>query len=346
MCLCAYEHDSHIKVIGIGSLGINAINSMISANLERVDFIAINTNSENLLTSKASHQLVFEPEAVCQNSDVAELYRQKLITLSEGADVIFIVCGLGGHCETSLLSFVAESVQNICLTIAAVTLPFLFEGSERAKHALTSLKKLTHRVDSTITIPSYHLQNASGDHDTDKLFSMATSKLSRAVLSISSSLICKTDHFCCEFANLLSAMSNSRISLYGEGRAPLAPNAAENVIRDPLLKDLPCLAYKAALIPIIDYNITLEDFASAAEILEAKLKNQFVDDPDIFINLYTPKTAPDEVSISLFVAGIAPEAFLTKAEEVYGIQPLRPHVAKALKFSLQKHHKLYEDLAK
>lgn len=345
MCLCAYEHDSHIKVIGIGSLGINAINGMIPANLDRVDFIAIDTTPENLSASKASQQLVFEAEAIRANNELAETYRQQLITLTEEADLIFIICGLGGSCGAILLPFIA-SIPKTYLTIAAVTLPFLFEGRERAKHALTSLKKLTHLVDSTITIPSYHLQNTFGDHDTGKLFSMATSKLSRAVLSIASSLVCKTDHFCFEFANLLTAMNNSRISLYGEGRAPLAPNAAENAIRDPLLNDLPCLAYKAALIPILDYNITFENFASAAEILEAKLKNQFVDAPDIFINLYTPKTAPDEVSISLFVAGIAPEAFLTKAEEVYGIQPLRPHVAEALKFSLQKHHKLYEDLAK
>ena len=346
MCLCAYEHDSHIKVIGIGSLGINAINGMIPANLERVDFIAIDTAPENLSASKASQKLVFDPEAIRANNEIAETYRQQLITLTDEADIIFIVCGLGGSCGATLLPFIAESIAKIGLTIGAVTLPFHFEGKERAKHALASLKHFSQFVDSTIIIPSYHLQNAFDDHDTDKLFSMATSKLSRAVLSIASSLTCKADHFCFEFANLLTAMSNSRISLYGEGRAPLAPNAAENVIRDPLLKDLPCLAYKAALIPIIDYNITLEDFASAAEILEAKLKNQFVDDPDIFINLYTPKTAPEEVSISLFATGIETEAFLTNAEEVYGIQPLRPHVAEALKFSLQKHHKLYEDLAK
>ena len=102
-------------------------------------------------------------------------------------------------------------------------------------------------------------------------------------------------------------------------------NAAENVFWDPLLNDLPCLAYKTALIPIIDYNFTLEDFGSTAEILEAKLKNQFVEEPEMIINLYTPQTAPDEVSISLFATGIETKAFLTKAEEVYGIQ--RPHVA-------------------
>jgi len=346
MCLCSYEHDYHIKVIGIGRLGINAINGMIPANLERVDFIAIDTAPENLSASKASQKLVFDPEAIRANNEIAETYRQQLITLTDEADIIFIVCGLGGSCGATLLPFIASIPPKTCLTIGTVTLPFLFEGRERAKLALTSLKHFAQFVDSTIVIPCYHLQNAYGDHDTGKLFSMATSKLSRAVLSIASSVICKTDHICLEFAYLLTVMSNSHISLYGEGRAPLAPNAAENVFRDPLLNDLSCLAYKAALIPIIDYNITLEDFASAAEILEAKLKNQFVDDPEIFINLYTPQTAPDEVSISLFVAGIDPETFLTKAEEIYGIQPLRPHVAKALKFSLQKHHQLYEDLAK
>ena len=68
-------------------------------------------------------------------------------------------------------------------------------------------------------------------------------------------------------------------------------------------------------------------FGSTAEILEAKLKNQFVEEPEMIINLYTPQTAPDEVSISLFATGIETKAFLTKAEKVYGIQPLRPHVA-------------------
>lgn len=345
MCLCPCEHDCRIKVIGIGSLGINVINGMIPANLERVDFIAIDTAPENLSASKASQKLVFDPEAIRANNEIAETYRQQLIALTEEADLIFIVCGLGGSCGAILLPFIA-SIPKTCLTIAAVTLPFLFEGRERAKHALTSLKPFARFVDSTIVIPCYHLQNTFGDHDTGKLFSMATSKLSRAVLSIASSLVCKTDHICLEFAYLLTVMSNSHISLYGEGRAPLAPNAAENVFLDPLLKDFPRLAYETALIPIMDYDFTLEDFASAAEILQEKLKNQFVEEPEIFINLYTPQTATEEVIISLFVAGIETEVFLTKAEEAYGIQSPRSHVAEALKFSLQKHHQLYEDLAK
>ena len=157
------ETFARIKVVGVGGSGGKAISRMIEAKLTGVDFVAINTDSQDLHHNKASEKVHIgknltkglgsgmNPEVGRQ---AAEENRDEIQEVLKGADMVFVTCGLGGGTGSGAAPIVAETAKELgALTVAVVTKPFTFEGIQRKIIADESLENLRERVDALITIP-------------------------------------------------------------------------------------------------------------------------------------------------------------------------------------------------
>ncbi|MBQ2994281.1 MAG: cell division protein FtsZ, partial [Peptococcaceae bacterium] len=158
---------ANIKVIGVGGGGGNAVNRMIAANLEGIEFIVANTDAQALEMSKAPTKIQLggkltrglgaggNPE-VGQKS--AEESKEELTQALKGADLVFVTAGMGGGTGTGAAPVVAEVAKSVgALTIGIVTKPFGFEGGRRRKQAMEGIERLSAQVDSIVTIPNDRL---------------------------------------------------------------------------------------------------------------------------------------------------------------------------------------------
>ena len=156
-----------IKVIGVGGGGSNAVNRMISLGLEGVEFIAVNTDAQALLTALAPKRMQIgekltrglgagaRPEI---GEKAAQESREEILKALEGSDMVFITAGMGGGTGTGAAPIVAECAREIgALTVGVVTRPFTFEGPKRKKNADMGIENLKRNVDTIITIPNDRL---------------------------------------------------------------------------------------------------------------------------------------------------------------------------------------------
>ena len=160
-------HEPVLKVIGVGGAGVNAVNRMIEAGVEGVDFIAVNTDVQSLQTSSADETLHIGPQLTRGLGAGAnpELGRQSALeehdalkALIKGADMVFITCGSGGGTGTGAAPVVARIARELgALTVGVVTKPFSFEGTRRAEAAERGVEDLAGEVDTLITIPNSRL---------------------------------------------------------------------------------------------------------------------------------------------------------------------------------------------
>jgi len=188
-----------IKVVGVGGGGGNAVNRMIAANVEGIEFIVANTDAQVLATSKAETKIQLgtkltrglgaggNPEV---GSKSAEESREELEKALAGADLVFVTAGMGGGTGTGAAPVVAEVAKRLgALTIAIVTKPFAFEGKKRMKQALAGIERLSEHVDSIVTIPNDRLlQIANKDTTLEAAFSFADDILRQGVQGISDTI--------------------------------------------------------------------------------------------------------------------------------------------------------------
>jgi len=159
--------DAKIKVIGIGGGGSNAVNRMIESGLDRVEFIAVNTDSQALLMSKSPKRMQIGEKltrglGAGARPDIGERAAQEsrndILEALRGSDMVFITAGMGGGTGTGAAPVVAECAREVnALTVAVVTRPFTFEGPKRKKNADMGIEKLKQNVDAIITIPNDRL---------------------------------------------------------------------------------------------------------------------------------------------------------------------------------------------
>ena len=215
-----------IKVVGLGGGGCNAINRMIES-VKGVEFIAANTDLQVLNSSKASIQLQIgkkltnglgagaDPEI---GKNAALESKEEIKAVLDGADMVFITCGLGGGTGTGAAPIVAEIAKELgALTVAIVTKPFAFEGKRRMDHAIKGLEELKKHVDTLIVIPNDRLREIIYK-STPMLdaFREVDNVLRRGVQSISD-LIAVTGLVNLDFADIRTVMQNSGSALIGIG---------------------------------------------------------------------------------------------------------------------------------
>ena len=245
----AYASNVNIKVIGVGGGGGNAVNRMISTNIRGVEFIAVNTDSQVLLTSSAAQKLTIGEKATKgfgagANPEIgkraAEESLEAIKEVLTGADMVFITTGMGGGTGTGAAPVIAKAAQEMgILTVGIVTKPFGFEGRRRMMQAEAGIRELKEYVDSLIVIPNERLKHVSDTRITMlNAFAIADDVLRRGVQSVSE-LINVPGFINLDFADVTSVMKDAGLAHMGVGSAQgpdKATMAATAAISSPLLE--------------------------------------------------------------------------------------------------------------
>lgn len=243
------ESFARIRVVGVGGSGGNTINHMVSSHVVGVDFLAVNTDAQDLQKSKAKRKIHIgrnltrglgtgmDPDL---GKQAAEETREEIQEALKGSDMVFVTCGMGGGTGTGAAPAVAKIARELgALTVGVVTKPFSFEGAQRMRLADNGIMELRKSVDAIIIIPNDKLmQIVSRETGIKNAFQMCDDILKQAVEGISD-LITTTGIINVDFADVRTIMHNAGSALMGIGTAigeKRAETAARLAINSPLLE--------------------------------------------------------------------------------------------------------------
>jgi cell division protein FtsZ len=269
-----HSQNAVIKVIGVGGGGGNAINHMLSGEIEGVDFICANTDAQALRNSEVRTLLQLGSDitkglGAGANPDIGKQAamedRDRIEEVLTGADMVFITAGMGGGTGTGAAPVVAQVAKDLgILTVAVVTKPFGFEGGKRMTIAEKGMEELGAHTDSLITIPNEKLLAVLGkDMSLLNAFKAANDVLLHAVQGIAE-LITRPGLINVDFADVRTVMSEMGAAMMGSGEASgdnRAREAAERAIRSPLLEDVNLAGAKGILVNITaGLNLAIGEF--------------------------------------------------------------------------------------
>ena len=274
------QNVTNIKVIGVGGGGGNAVNRMVEAGLSGVEFVAMNTDQQALLNSKATQKVQLgakltkgrgagaDPEI---GQRAAEESKDEITNSLKGAQMVFITAGMGGGTGTGAAPVVAETAHDLgILTVGIVTKPFAFEGKRKMAQAEQGIASLMMHVDSLIVIPNERLKLISQEKITlMNAFEAADNVLRQGVESISS-LINIPAFINLDFADVRSIMKDAGFAHMGVGVAKgagKAENAAKAAISSPLLETSIAGAHGVIINITSSPDIGLEDVETAAGLI-------------------------------------------------------------------------------
>jgi len=275
------EQKANLKVIGVGGAGGNAVTRMITSGMQGVDFIAINTDAQDLDNNPSEHKVQIGKNltkglGAGANSSVGkealEADREMISTLLDGADMAFITAGMGGGTGTGAAPAVAQvSREQGVLTVGIITLPFSFEGPKRMNRALEGLADMKKACDTVIAIPNQKLMSIVDKSTTlPEAFNMADTILHQAAKGISD-LINVQGVINLDFADVETIMKNMGEAIMGTGIATgdeRAVLAAQQAISSPLLDDASIKGAQGVLVNITGGNdLTLMEANEATSII-------------------------------------------------------------------------------
>jgi len=303
---------AEIKVIGVGGGGSNAVNRMIDAGLQGVDFISMNTDAQALQLSKAEQRFQIGAKltkGLGAGADpsigrkAAEESKDELYNCLQGADMVFITAGMGGGTGTGAAPIVAEIAKEIgALTVGVVTRPFRFEGRKRAVQAEDGIQELKTKVDTLIVIPNDRLlEVADKQTPLSEAFRLADDVLRQGVQGISD-LIAVPGLINLDFADVKTIMLDTGSALMGIGHASgerRAIEAANMAISSPLL-ETSIEGAKGVLLSITGGNdLALFEVNEAADHIQAAA------DPDanIIFGAVIDENCNDEIRITVIATG-------------------------------------------
>lgn len=304
-----------IKVIGVGGGGGNAVNHMVAAKIEGVEFICANTDAQALKNVAAKTVLQLGSEitkglGAGANPEVgrqAALEDRKLIEeFIQGSDMLFITAGMGGGTGTGAAPVVAEIAKDLgILTVAVITKPFPFEGKKRMRLAEEGIEQLVNHVDSLITIPNARLLPVLGKNITlAGAFSAANDVLLGAVQGIAE-LITNPGLINLDFADVRTVMSEMGMAMMGAGSArgdERAREAAEQAISSPLLEDVDLKGARGILVNVIaNAEMTLNEFQEVNDVVAALAS----DEATIIVGTSLDNSLEDELRVTIVATGLA-----------------------------------------
>jgi len=307
------ESFARIKVIGIGGSGKNALNHMINCKVKGVEFISMNTDTQDLHNSLAEKKVHLgknlthglgagmDPEV---GRRAAEETKAEIQDVIKGADMIFIACGMGGGTGTGAAPIVAQAAKEQgILTVAVVTKPFSFEGNQRMKIAEAGLAELEKEVDAILVIPNDRLIVISGkDVGFRQAFAMCDEVLKQAVEGISE-LITTPGMINVDFADIKAVMYDAGSALMGVGIAAgdgRAEKAALQAINSPLL-DLSISGAKGVLFAISGGDdLTIHEIQEAAKVITESIDK---DAKVIFGTIRDEKLKKGEMKVTVIATG-------------------------------------------
>jgi cell division protein FtsZ len=307
------ESDAKIKVVGVGGGGGNAVNMMISYDLNGADFIVANTDSQALAASQSPIKIQLgveitrglgagsDPDVGKQSAvESRDMIRDHL----SGADMVFITAGLGGGTGTGGAPVVAEIAKDLgALTVAVVTKPFLFEGKKRERQSEEGIAALKETVDTLIVIPNQRLLGIGGRNmSLLDAFKKADDILYHAVKGISD-LVMVPGLINLDFADVKNVMSEMGLALMGTGIASgenRAVEAAQKAVSSPLLEDNTIQGARGVLL-----NITGGPDMTLFEVNEAStlVQSEAHEDANIIFGTVIDDTMGDDIRITVIATG-------------------------------------------
>jgi len=308
--------NAKIRVIGIGGGGGNALNRMIEAGINGVDFIAVNTDVQALTSSRAPIKFQIGPQLTKglgsggrpeTGKGAAMEDTEKLLELLEGSDMVFLTAGLGGGTGTGATPIIANLASELdILCVAICTLPFEFEGRLRARQAAEGLADLKSAVDTVIAIPNERLlQTVSLDTSIQDAFRIADDVLRQAVQGVSD-LITTPGIINLDFADVRTIMKGMGMAFMGTGLAAgqnRAAEAANKAISSPLLIDTTIQGAKGILINITGgKDLTLHEVQKAAQLIHTLAHP----DANIIFGAIIDPTMKEMVKVTVIATGFEP----------------------------------------
>ena len=327
-----YDLVTQIKVVGVGGGGGNAVNRMVESNVQGVEFIAVNTDKQVLINSKATTKIQIgekvtsgqgagaKPEV---GKKAAEESLESINEVLAGTDMVFITAGMGGGTGTGAAPVIAQLAKDKgILTVGIVTKPFEFEGRRRMTQAEAGIAELAQHVDSLIVIPNERLKLVSDQKITFlNAFSIADDVLRQGVKSIAE-LIKVPGIINLDFADVTSVMKDAGHAHMGVGRASgkdKAEKAATDAISSPLLETTIQGAKGVIILISACADVTLDDVDVAATIV----KDAADIDANIIFGASVDPSLDDEMIVTVIATGFGkdgnvntpPVAEAKKAEE-------------------------------
>ena len=315
------ELKPRILVLGVGGAGGNAINGMIDSGLQGVEFIAVNTDAQDLNNSKAKAKIqigmnLTKGLGAGAKLDIGQAAADEslndIINTLQTANMVFITAGMGGGTGTGSAHVIARAAKELnILTVGVVTLPFLYEGPSRMRRAQQGLEELRKHVDTIIVIPNQNLFKITNEQTTfEESFELSNDVLLHGVQSITD-LMVRPGLINLDFADVETVMSSMGKAMMGTGQAEgegRAIKAAEMAISNPLIDDYTLKGAKGLLV-----NITGGKDLKLFEVDEAVNKVRAEVDPEaeLIIGAITDSTLDGSMRVSIVATaldGQQPEA--------------------------------------
>ncbi|MDK2783261.1 cell division protein FtsZ [Thermococcus sp. 101 C5] len=317
--------QAKIYVVGVGGAGCNTINRMMEVGIEGAKIIAINTDAQDLLKVRAHKKILIGKELTRGlgagnnpkvGEEAAKESEREIRGALEGADMIFITCGLGGGTGTGAAPIVAELAKKMgALTVSVVTLPFTVEGIRRIKNAEYGLERLRKNSDTVIVIPNDKLMEVAPQLPIHMAFKVADEILVQAVKGITE-LITKPGLVNLDFADVKAVMKDGGIAMIGIGESDSekrALEAATQALNSPLL-DVDISGAKGALISIAGSDVKLEEAQQIIELVTSKL------DPEaqVIWGIQLDPELEKTIRVMVVVTGVSsPYAVVEESESPY-----------------------------
>ena len=308
------ELQPRLLVMGVGGAGGNAINEMIDNGMQGVEFIAVNTDAQDLKHSKAKSKVQIglnltkglgAGAKIDIGQAAADESLNEIINILQGANMVFIAAGMGGGTGTGAAHVIARAAKELnILTVGVVTLPFLYEGPSRMSRAQIGLEELRKHVDTIIVIPNQNLFKIANEQTTfEESFNLSNNVLMHGVQSVTD-LMVRPGIINLDFADVETVMASMGKAMMGTGEAEgdgRAMKATEMAISNPLIDDYTLKGAKGLLV-----NITGGKDLKLFEVDEVvnKIRSEVEADAEVIIGAITDPTLEGKIRVSIVATSL------------------------------------------
>ena len=308
------ELKPRILVLGVGGAGGNAINGMIEAGLQGVEFVAVNTDAQDLKMNKAKGKIQLGMNltgglGAGARLDIGQAAANEslndIINLIQGANMCFITAGMGGGTGTGAAHIIAKAAKELnILTVGVVTLPFLYEGPSRMQRAQVGLEELKKHVDTMIIIPNQNLFKIANEKTTfEESFSLSNNVLQHGVQSVTD-LMVRPGLINLDFADVESVMSGMGKAMMGTGESEgegRAKKATELALNNPLIDEYSLRGAKGLLVNITGgKDLTLFEVDEAVNAIRAEVDPQ----AELIIGAITDSALEGKMRVSVVATSL------------------------------------------
>ena len=330
------ELQPRLLVLGVGGAGGNAINEMIENNLQGVEFIAVNTDAQDLKLSKAKTRIqiglnLTKGLGAGAKLDIgqaaADESLNEIVNTLQGANMVFIAAGMGGGTGTGAAHVIARAAKELnILTVGVITLPFLYEGPSRMRRAQQGMEELRKHVDTIIVIPNQNLFKIANEQTTfEESFNLSNNVLMHGVQSVTD-LMVRPGIINLDFADVETVMASMGKAMMGTGEAEgegRAMKAAEMAINNPLIDDYTLKGAKGLLV-----NITGGKDLKLFEVDEVvnKIRSEVDAEAEVIIGAITDIELDGKIRVSIVATSLDGQQPETKSviNMVHRIQNRNP----------------------